>query len=162
MGTDSSPALRGTELRLTEPELVDWGERFGASCELPGVVSGAGTDDRRPLVVAIEGELGAGKTTLAKAICRGFGVVEDVTSPTFALVHRYDSPRGPVYHLDLYRLDGPVDLTNLGWDDVMAESALVLVEWPERAGARLPPAVHLRLSHVPGADELRSLQRWST
>lgn len=162
MATDSSPTVRGKALRLTEAELVDWGERFGASCEIPGAASGAGPDARRPLLVAIEGELGAGKTTLAGAICRGFGVVEDVTSPTFALVHRYDSPRGPVYHLDLYRLDGPVDLTNLGWDDVIAEPALVLVEWPERAGARLPPAVHLRLTHVPGADELRLLERWST
>jgi tRNA threonylcarbamoyladenosine biosynthesis protein TsaE len=118
----------------------------------------SGVERRGPLVVAVEGDLGAGKTTLVQAICRGFGVTEHVTSPTFALVHRYDSGRAHVYHLDLYRLAGPADLTNLGWDDIMVEPALVLIEWPERAGDRLPEAVHLRLSHVADAPDVRRLQ----
>ena len=134
------------ERRLTEPELNAWGERFAR--EHPA-----------PVVVALEGDLGAGKTTLAQAICRGFGVVEDVTSPTFALVHQYEAPDAPVYHLDLYRLEGPGQLTNLGWDEIMNERAAVLVEWPDRAGNRLPPsAVRLHLAHVPGEPRLRALR----
>ncbi len=133
------------ELRLTEAELAAWGEQFGRTC-------------RAPLVVALEGELGAGKTTLARAICRGFGVTEDVTSPTFALVHQYEAPDAPVYHLDLYRLSGPRDLTNLGWDDILSDRALVLVEWPDRAGERLPAsAVRLALAHQQGSPAVRVL-----
>ena len=132
-------------LRLTEAELAAWGERFGRTC-------------RAPLVVALDGELGAGKTTLARAICRGFGVTEEVTSPTFALVHQYEAPDAPVYHVDLYRLSGPRDLTNLGWDDIMTDRALVLVEWPDRAADRLPAAVaRLSLSHDAGAPDVRVL-----
>jgi tRNA threonylcarbamoyladenosine biosynthesis protein TsaE len=110
------------------------------------------------LVVTIAGELGAGKTTLVKAICEGFGVTEDVTSPTFALVHRYAAPRSPVYHLDLYRLRDASELTNIGWDDVMAEEALILVEWPERAGDRIPRQhIPISLQHLPDDPTRRLL-----
>ena len=130
------PLAPGGRLALTEPELAQWGERFGKAAS-------------PPLFVAISGQLGAGKTTLVQAICRGFGVKEDVTSPTYALVHEYASPRGPVYHLDLYRLASADELTNLAWDDIIAADALVLVEWPELAHGRLPsPAVHLALEHA--------------
>src|ERR1700734_1372290 len=84
-------------LSLTREELVAWGERFGHAAT-------------PPLVVAISGELGAGKTTLVQAICRGYGVTERVTSPTFAIVQEYAAPRSRVYHLDLYRLERPSDL----------------------------------------------------
>ena len=120
-----------------------WGEAFGRAAH-PGTV------------VALRGDLGAGKTTLAQAICRGYGVGQEVTSPTFALVHEYAAARSPVYHLDLYRLEGPGDLTNLGWDDIMSAPALVLVEWPDRAGPRLPAHVPIDLEHLPG-DESRRL-----
>jgi tRNA threonylcarbamoyl adenosine modification protein YjeE len=89
-------------------------------------------------MITLTGDLGVGKTTLAQAICAGYGVEEPVTSPTDALVHKYCSPRSEVYHVDLYRLDDPSQLTNIGWDDIVAEHALVIVEWPERAGARIP------------------------
>jgi tRNA threonylcarbamoyladenosine biosynthesis protein TsaE len=135
-------APRG-RLAVTREELVAWGEAFGRSAQ-PGTV------------VALRGDLGAGKTTLAQAICRGYGVTQDVTSPTFALVHEYSGTHSPVYHLDLYRLNGPGDLTNLGWDDIMATPALVLVEWPDRAGSRLPAHVPIDLEHLPG-DESRRL-----
>ena len=114
------PPLAGHgHLALDEVELTAWGERFGRAASAP-------------LVVGLTGELGAGKTTLARAICRGYGVTDDVTSPTFTLVHRYAAPRSPVYHVDLYRLRGPQDLTNIGWDDMLAEDALVLIEWGEK------------------------------
>lgn len=139
------PLARRSGIALTEPELIAWGMRFGQAAAAP-------------LVVAISGELGAGKTTLVQAICRGCGVTQEVTSPTFALVHRYDGAGFPVFHLDLYRLAGEHELTNLGWDDILGEHALVLVEWPERAGSRLPDdAVPLELEHVPGDPARRVL-----
>jgi tRNA threonylcarbamoyl adenosine modification protein YjeE len=111
-----------------------------------------------PLVVAVSGEVGSGKTTLVQAICRGYGVVESVTSPTFALIHQYGAPRSPVYHVDLYRLEHEAQLTNIGWDEVVASHALVLVEWPERAGERLPPAhVPLALGYAPDDPSRRVL-----
>jgi tRNA threonylcarbamoyladenosine biosynthesis protein TsaE len=132
------PLAPRSRLALTADELVAWGEAFGRLAHAP-------------LVVALSGDLGAGKTTLAQAVCRGYGVTEPVTSPTYALVHEYASPRGPVYHLDLYRLESPAELDNLGWDDVAGARALVLVEWPTRAGDRLPPGtVAIDLEHLPG------------
>jgi tRNA threonylcarbamoyladenosine biosynthesis protein TsaE len=110
---------------IDEPGLRTYGEALGQVL-------------RAPVVVALHGDLGAGKTTLAQAIARGAGVTEDVTSPTFALVHEYAGRHARVFHLDLYRLRGPADLTNLAWDDIMAGDGIVLVEWPERAGTRLP------------------------
>ena len=137
-------APRG-RLAVTEPELVAWGESLGRAAQ-------------PPLVLAIAGDLGAGKTTLARAVCRGYGVSEPVTSPTFALVHEYSSPRSPVFHIDLYRLVGAHELTNLGWDDIVHAHALVVVEWPERAGARLPADhVPVTLQHLPGDPERRLL-----
>lgn len=132
------PPLAGKgHLALSRAELEEWGERFGRVATAP-------------LVVTISGELGAGKTTLVQAICRGYGVTDEITSPTFALVHRYGGGRTPVFHLDLYRLESPDELTNLGWDELVADDALVLVEWPERAGDRIPyDHVPLSLQHLP-------------
>jgi tRNA threonylcarbamoyladenosine biosynthesis protein TsaE len=114
---------------------------------------------RAPAVVALHGDLGAGKTTLAQAIARGAGVSEDVTSPTFALVHEYAGRAAPVFHLDLYRLTGPKDLTNLAWDDIVGGDAIVLIEWPERAGGRLPrERIDIWLREVADEHERRSLE----
>jgi len=132
-------------LAMTEAELRDWGHRFGRTA-------------RAPVVITLSGELGAGKTTLVQAICEGYGVTTEVTSPTFALVHEYDSPRSPVHHLDLYRLDRPDQLDALGWDEIVSARALVLIEWPDRAGERLPPGrVVLSLQHLPDDPERRLL-----
>jgi len=73
-------------------------------------------------------------------------------------VHEYQGDHFPIYHLDLYRLVHPDDLTNLGWDDILRANALVLVEWPERGGARIPPdAVPIDLEHDPADGERRLL-----
>jgi tRNA threonylcarbamoyladenosine biosynthesis protein TsaE len=131
------PLAAAGKVAVTESELRSWGERLGRAVAAP-------------LAIAISGELGAGKTTLAQAICRGAGVREFVTSPTFALVQRYDGAHFPVYHIDLYRLNAPQDLVNIGWDDVLRDDALVLIEWPERAGERLPDDVlHVELEYHP-------------
>ena len=112
-------------LKLTERELRHWGEELGRSIS-------------PPLLVTLTGELGVGKTTLAQAICLGYGVREEITSPTYALIHEYHAPKSAVFHIDLYRLDSPDQLTNLGWDEIVSSRSLILVEWPERAGERLP------------------------
>jgi tRNA threonylcarbamoyladenosine biosynthesis protein TsaE len=111
-----------------------------------------------PLVIALSGPLGAGKTVLVQSICRGYGVADAVTSPTFALVHEYSAPRSTVFHIDLYRLSGPDELLALGWDEMMNARALVLVEWAERAGSRLPGGhLPIDLAYVPGDDDRRYL-----
>ena len=103
-------------------------------------------------MLAFEGDLGAGKTTFIQAIARGLGVAGRATSPTYALVHRYHGRRGPVFHLDCYRLRSPDEAADLDWEGLMAEGDAILVEWPERAGAWLPaPARRFRLHHLPDA-----------
>lgn len=100
-------------------------------------------------LVTFEGELGAGKTTFIQAIARGLGVEAPATSPTYALVHRYHGRRGPVFHLDCYRLRTSDEAADLDWEGLLGEGDVVLVEWPERAGAWLPaPARRFRLHHL--------------
>ncbi len=86
-------------------------------------------------LVLLRGDLGAGKTTLVKGIAEGFGAAEadDVTSPTFTLIHEYQGPDRDVYHIDLYRLEKPGELDSLGLEDLMHEERnLLLVEWGEK------------------------------
>jgi tRNA threonylcarbamoyladenosine biosynthesis protein TsaE len=131
------PLASHGRLAVTEPELIGWGEALGRAAQ-------------PPLLLAIAGELAAGKTTLARAVCRGYGVAEPVTSPTFALVHEYAADRSRVYHIDLYRIEREDELTNLGWDDIVTDHALIIVEWAERAGGRLPADhVPITLQHLP-------------
>jgi tRNA threonylcarbamoyladenosine biosynthesis protein TsaE len=88
-----------------------------------------------PKLVLLRGDLGAGKTTLVKGIAAGFEAAEeeDVTSPTFTLVHEYRGPRANLYHIDLYRIDTPRELETLGLDDLRAErDSILLIEWGEK------------------------------
>jgi tRNA threonylcarbamoyladenosine biosynthesis protein TsaE len=139
------PLAAEGRLSVTEAELTDWGERLGRTVAAP-------------LVITIEGDLGAGKTTLARAICRGYGVTSEVTSPTFTIVHEYEGGRSKVYHLDLYRLRDQRELETVGWDDMLQEHALVIVEWPDRAAALMPRGhVPISLSQVEGHPDHRVL-----
>ena len=90
-------------------------------------------------VVALQGGLGAGKTTLARAILRAASGDPDliVPSPTFTLVEVYDTPRGPFWHFDLYRLEAPEQVFELGWEEARADG-VALVEWAEHLGPLLP------------------------
>jgi tRNA threonylcarbamoyladenosine biosynthesis protein TsaE len=90
-------------------------------------------------VVGLKGDLGAGKTTLARAILRAAANDPDliVPSPTFTLVEVYDTARGPIWHFDLYRLDSPEQVYELGWEEALSQG-IVLLEWPERLGPLLP------------------------
>ena len=87
-----------------------------------------------PKLVLLRGDLGAGKTTLVKGIAAAFEAAaeEDVTSPTFTLVHEYRGPRANLYHIDLYRIDTPRELETLGLDDLRDEASVLLIEWGEK------------------------------
>ena len=87
-----------------------------------------------PKIVLLRGDLGAGKTTLAKGIAEGLRAAsqEDVTSPTFTLVHEYRGPEACLFHIDLYRVDTPWQLETLGLDDLMGENSVLLIEWGEK------------------------------
>jgi len=115
-----------------------------------------GAQLKPPVLVLLSGELGAGKTTLTKGIASGLGAAteDEVTSPTFTLVHKYT--RGaPVYHVDLYRIGDFHDFETLGLEDVFTEKAVVIVEWPDKFTLRTAwPVMRIRLEHV-AEDERR-------
>ncbi len=103
-------------------------------------------------VVWLEGELGAGKTTFVRALVRGLGVEAPVTSPSYALVNHYDAPRGPVYHVDCFRLRTEEEAYDLDWETLRSGEAL-LIEWPERAGGWAPrPTRRVTLAHTANPD----------
>ncbi|MFN2572004.1 MAG: tRNA (adenosine(37)-N6)-threonylcarbamoyltransferase complex ATPase subunit type 1 TsaE [Gemmatimonadales bacterium] len=128
-------------MRLSASELSRFGEGLGAEL-------------RAPTVIGLSGDLGTGKTTLVQAICRGLSGRARATSPTYALVHRYDAGATPVYHVDCYRLRHPDEARDLGFDDMTRERAIVLIEWPERAGRWAPPLdrhFHMSYDADPGS-----------
>lgn len=120
-----------------------------------------------PVLVLLSGELGSGKTTLTKGIISGLGAAreEDVTSPTFNLVHEFRIPAPAasssqshpckVYHVDLYRIESFPDLESLGLEDALSENAIVIIEWPEHFTFRTDwPTIEVRLDHN-GEDSRR-------
>ncbi len=129
---------------LSEAALVDWGRRIGAAAD-------------PPLWVAMIGPLGAGKSVLARAICRGAGVGGHIPSPSFTLVQRYDSPRGvPIFHVDLFRLNPGETMEPLGWDELLSSDGFVLVEWADRAEGQQPAdRWEIDIEFGPRSDERR-------
>jgi tRNA threonylcarbamoyladenosine biosynthesis protein TsaE len=125
----------------SEEETVELGRRIAA--ELP-----------RRAVVLLIGNLGAGKTTLAKGIVNGLGAatVEDVSSPTFTLIHEY----GRVFHIDLYRLERAEEVATLGLDEIFERDAVVLIEWGERF-PQLMPAERIEI-RLQGNDDFRFIE----
>jgi tRNA threonylcarbamoyladenosine biosynthesis protein TsaE len=143
----------------------------------PGLAVGGGVPDRdvtleelereaaavwatlgRHAVIWLSGELGAGKTAFVQAVTRA-ARAQPARSPTYALVHEYASPEGPVIHVDCYRLRTPDEALDLDLGALRRRARLLLIEWPERAGRYAPePDLHLRLHHVPD-PERRHLER---
>ena len=110
-----------------------------------------------PAVLLLAGDLGAGKTLFARGLAAGLGAdPDDVSSPTFSLVNRYDGGRLRLYHLDLYRLEGPDAAFHVGLDELLDERAVVAVEWPERLGRYPLPGAYVVSIEVAG-DEAREI-----
>jgi tRNA threonylcarbamoyladenosine biosynthesis protein TsaE len=126
-------------------ETTQWGREFAKRLQ-------------PPVLVLLTGDLGSGKTTLTKGIVAGLGAAteDEVTSPTFTLVHVYGAESAAkVYHADLYRIESFHDFETLGLEDVFAKPAVVILEWSERFPLQFPwPQVRLKLEHL-GADARR-------
>ncbi len=144
---------------LDEAALVKWAQRL-----VPAATQG--------LVIHLRGDLGAGKSTFARALLQALGVGERVKSPTYSLIESYPLAGNSAHHLDLYRLADPEEVEWLGLPDLADPDALILIEWPERGGERIPPAdLRIELSHAAAQRNLRALslsrrgeealQRWS-
>src|ERR1700758_608566 len=124
-------------------ETTNWGKEFSKRL-------------KAPMLVLLTGDLGSGKTTLTKGIVSGLGAAreEDVTSPTFTLLHSYGEGRGegqPVFHGDLYRIESFHDFETLGMEDLFAKPGIVILEWSERFPLPSPwPDVRIRLEHLGG------------
>ena len=124
-------------------ETTMWGRQFAARL-------------KPPIVVLLSGELGSGKTTLTKGIVSGLGAAseEDVTSPTFTLVHVYGQSEGSVskvYHVDLYRIENFHDFETLGMEDMFEQPGVLIVEWAERFPLKSPwPQIRVKLEHLDG------------
>lgn len=102
-------------------------------------------------VVALVGNLGAGKTHITQGIARGLGYLEAVTSPTFALVNEYLSAEPELVHFDLYRLNEPEELLDIGWEEYLEREAILVVEWADRFPALMPVGTHcIHIEHVDG------------
>jgi tRNA threonylcarbamoyladenosine biosynthesis protein TsaE len=127
-------------------ETITWGREFAARL-------------KAPLMILLSGDLGSGKTTLTKGIVSGLGAAseEDVTSPTFTLLHVYGAENSTqkVFHSDLYRIEKFHDFETLGMEDIFAKPAIVIVEWSERFPLPSPwPQIKIRLEHA-GRDARR-------
>ena len=131
---------------LTELELERWGREIGRT---------VGT----PVFLALRGELGAGKSVLARAVAQGAGVEGAMPSPTFNVLFRYPARDGAsVVHIDLYRIDDPEEVWELGWEELPGDRTICLVEWPERAGAHLPDdRWEVRLRYIRNRPEAREI-----
>lgn len=111
-----------------------------------------------PCVILFSGNLGAGKTTFIQALAKQLGVTEQITSPTFTMMRRYVIPENEtfeqLYHFDLYRIEDVSELDRIGWEEALSDpKGLVCVEWPERAGGRLPEKVYdVVLEHTDDPD----------
>lgn len=110
-------------------------------------------------VVVLEGNLGAGKTTFVQGVGAALGVRRPVTSPTFCIVNEYRTARFTLAHFDLYRLHGPDDVLDLGWEDYLSRGAVVFVEWADRAGELIPAgSVKVAFEYVEGGDDRRTIR----
>jgi tRNA threonylcarbamoyladenosine biosynthesis protein TsaE len=115
-------------------------------------------DLKRGEVVCLEGDLGAGKTTFTQGLARALNVRGRVTSPTFCIVQEHEDGAGErlLVHMDLYRLNSEEDVLGVGWEEYLERGAIIVVEWPERAGSLIPEdARHVNFSYGEGVESRR-------
>lgn len=125
-------------------ETLQFGERLGREL-------------KRGDVVALSGELGAGKTALIKGIARGLGVTDEVTSPTFTLIHEYGGGRVPLFHIDLYRLDSLEQALAIGIEEYLDVAGVTAIEWSEKID-KLLPATATRIRITALEDNMRHIE----
>ena len=127
----------------SEAETEDLGRRLAAALG-PGAV------------VAYRGDLGMGKTAFTRGLARGLGYEGRVTSPTFTIVNEYEGAGLPLFHFDMYRLEGPEDLFDIGWEDYLDRGGVCAVEWSERVEEALPEdAVTVAIARCPDHENWR-------
>ncbi len=128
--------------------------RVGSVAETWSLAAEFAKDLKPGDVVCLEGDLGAGKTTFTQGLARAMKLPGRVTSPTFCIVQEH----GKLVHMDLYRLSGEADVLDLGWEDYLAQGAIMVVEWPERAGTLIPGnAWHVRFRHLQDCADSREI-----
>ena len=128
-----------------EAETEDLGRRLAAALG-PGAV------------VAYRGDLGMGKTAFTRGLARGLGYEGRVTSPTFTIVNEYEGTGLPLFHFDMYRLEGPEDLFDIGWEDYLDRGGVCAVEWSERVEEALPEdAVTVTIARCPENENWRAI-----
>jgi tRNA threonylcarbamoyladenosine biosynthesis protein TsaE len=138
-GLDADVRLGQVRARMTAPDALA-GQK-AISLPDPAATEALGAQLAGALlpgdVLFLKGDLGAGKTTLARGLVAAWTGEDDVPSPTYTLVQTYEAPRGPLWHLDLYRLEDPEEIFDLGFEEGL-QTALMVIEWPERMGAFAP------------------------
>ena len=133
----------------TSEETIELGRKIGAQ-----LVKGD--------VLAMTGTLAAGKTTLTKGIAQALGVDDNVTSPTFCLISEYEGKKLPLYHMDVYRLEGAEDFANLGVDDMLYGDGVCVVEWSEKVASELPKrAIKITIEPLEGSERKITIDNWN-
>ena len=108
-------------------------------------------------VIAMTGTLAAGKTTITKGIAESLGVSDNITSPTFCLISEYDGSKMPLYHMDVYRLEGAEDFVNLGVEDMLYGNGICIIEWSEKVQSELPKKT-IFMKITPSEDGTRTIE----
>ena len=133
----------------TSEETIELGRKIGAL-----LVKGD--------VLAMTGTLAAGKTTLTKGIAQALGVDDNVTSPTCCLISEYEGKKLPLYHMDVYRLEGAEDFANLGVDDMLYGDGVCVVEWSEKVASELPErTIKITIEPLEGSERKITIDNWN-
>ena len=128
----------------TSEETIDLGRKIGSLLK-------AGD------VIAMTGTLAAGKTTITKGIAESLGVSDNITSPTFCLISEYDGSKMPLYHMDVYRLEGAEDFVNLGVEEMLYGNGVCIIEWSEKVQSELPKKT-IFMKITPSEDGTRTIE----
>ena len=132
----------------SEQETIELGKKIGALL-------------KKGDIIAMQGTLAAGKTTITKGIASALGITETITSPTFCLISEYYG-RMPLYHMDVYRLDGREDFVNLGADDMLYGDGVSIIEWSEKIMDELPAStIILRLTPQEDGSRIIEIENWN-